>query len=78
LFAAAPALTEEFQEVAVYLKAGLFGQLSFQSAEVAFGKIHDFAAIGTNQVMVVFGGSPHHIAPAPALGVDPAHQIEFA
>jgi hypothetical protein len=60
------------------IKTAFPGQLFLHLDKTAIGKIHDFAAAGTNQMMVMFRGSSHHVAPAPALGMDSANQIEFA
>jgi len=63
-FLAVPALPHKFQEMSVYLKAGLFGKPPLQLIEVAIGKINYRPAIGAYQVMVVLGRSPHQVAPA--------------
>jgi hypothetical protein len=68
-FAAAPALTEELQEMPVYLKAGLFRQPPLQSNKIAVGKIHDPSTVRANQVMVVFRGPSHQITAATTTGV---------
>jgi hypothetical protein len=52
-------------------------QFFFHLGKAAIGKIDNFAAPRANQMMVMLRRSSHHVTPAPAFYMDPAHQVEF-
>jgi len=62
--------------MAVNLKSGLPGQPAFQLIKMAVGKINDFSAIGTNEVVVMFGGAAYQVAAAAAAGVSLTDKAE--
>jgi len=57
LFLAGLAQTDELEQMVCDLKTGFQGQPLFQSTEVIASKVNNRAAVGTNQVMVVPGGT---------------------
>jgi hypothetical protein len=63
--------------MAVYFKTGLSGKPAFQFTQVAIGKINNLAAVGTNQMVVMFGRSAYQVAPAISPGVHFADETKF-
>jgi hypothetical protein len=71
------ALSEKFQEMAVYCKIRLLRKLAFQVIQSAISKINHLAAVRANKVMVMLCGAAHQITPAAAAGMDFADITEF-
>jgi len=62
----------ELKQMALYIEPAFQRQFPLYVVQIAAGNIDDYATIRTNQVVVVFQGSPYHIASAPVLAVNPA------
>jgi hypothetical protein len=63
--------------MAVYSETVFTGKPSLESFEVTIGKIDNSTAFGTNQVVVMFGGTPHQICPRIAAGMHFTDKPEF-
>jgi hypothetical protein len=59
---AVPALSDEFKNVAVNLKAGFFCKSLLKLTEVTIGEVNNGATVGANQVVMVLRRPPHQVA----------------
>jgi hypothetical protein len=57
---------QKLKKVLFHLETGLLTESALQFAEVTISKVNDSATAGADQVVMVFDGSSHEIAPAVA------------
>lgn len=70
--------TVELEQVVLNIESAIPRQLLLRLNQAAISEIDHLTAAGTDQMMMVFYRSSHHIAAASAPGMDPAYQIELA